>query len=1615
MKRKKRIAKRMLCWMLIVAMLAGWLPENTAKVKAASGNDVVSVALGELRAGYAAGAGKNNKYGASFGANGQDWCAYFVAWCMKTAGVPQRVYNYSSYQLGRATPNDNITSGVWHSRGTYTPKPGDTIYIDWGANSIYPDHVELVSSISNGTIYTISGNSGGGNGKVVAHSWSPSDTQIKGYCEIDYTGRTGAARVVWGSGNGGNSSVVSNVADMNNPDIHPVPTRTLRKGHNGNDVRWVQAILNRLGYASISVDGAFGNATYSAVRTFQQRNGLGVDGIVGYYTRTKMQELWNATKVVYPSSISISAGSAEVTVGYTSQLAANVQPGNASNRSVAWSSSNNGIVTVSNGTIRGISAGTATITASTHNGKTARCNVTVRNACKVTFQDEDGTVLSEQKLPYGGSAKAPQPPEKTGYNFSGWEGTYQGVKSDSIVQAKYTKKKYKVTFKETNGEKIEDTQTVLYEEAAKAPEQEQLKIPDGYQFHGWSEPFDHVSSDMTIYPVYQWADDELPMVVSADQDACKADYDEGVYSVSFTVKNHSDKTRNVKIMTYMSTKEGKLVAQGETRTVRVPAAKDGTDGSKLVEDMIITCKDAADKAKVVVLDDYESAVPLAEIKEIDVEAAGYGKWTDKKPEAGNQDYLEREVYRSKKVNYTTSTNTAIAGWTQYGSGIDHYNYGGWVYAGNGGNVRSNDTTRSDAINYNPNPYSYPYPDNIIVRQGQQGAQGCYIQACLIHLGYGVAFDGIYGANTAAAIRSFQASNGLSVDGLVGPTTKAKLTERFNALPKYHYYTRSKTPVYKYQFYKIDDNWSDWSAEKISGDTAVQAGKTKVLVETAKQYRYKEFETDNSGTEITRTYELPEEAKGLSGKNAVAIVFKNKVSQISEDNVEYMGDTKIGNDGKVSLSFVPREEQTYAGTGDYTVALGVKGTTNYIYLGTIAAPKPKYQLNFVDDDGNKISEQEVEEGGSAELPDIPEKEGYIFTGWDNGVTNIHSDLTIMATYKKQDCTVTYVDWENHTIAQQKYQYGDEIKLPDAPKAPEKLEFAGWSIKEGTVVEQDMVCEAIFQKEEFTVTFVDWEGKEIQKQSIPYGETATEPEVKTDSTESVVASDAEKKEASVPEKVDGMTFVSWGEDIDLSNVTANLTVGAIYRFDETVAAPTASVRTGEYAQEQTVTLTTETEGADIYYTLDGSDPMDAENVSVKRYTAPIRISAQTKLKFYALKMGMNDSSVEEEWYAINKAGNVPVHIINICSENIYDTTDVVGYKGFVKDGDKLNIAKLLTEEYMSVEVSGIYYDKELTDKWQDAAETITESLTLYAVYDAKQYTVTYQNEEGEELTKKKVSYGQSAQNKDIAPAKTGYRFAEWVNEQEDVSFVTKDMTVQARYVRAEEYVTIKFGRKSYSVMEGSTYNLIPKVRYEASGKAAEQERIVWSSSDEAVATVDANGVIQALTKGSVTITAKVLSSAETAVCTIHVTGNPDTSVCLYSNSSYHLDSDILRNISPEQNTVKELEAQINAERLKFISRDGVELTDTDRVGTGTKVQLLDEEFSVVDEVYVVITGDYNGDGKINGMDVSGLSRCLLEKETADNIQMLGIDVNGDGYVNNRDAAMLGRYLVGKEKLS
>lgn len=65
------------------------------------------------------------------------------------------------------------------------------------------------------------------------------------------------------------------------PDVDPKKLPTLERGDKGRFVERVQQGLNRHGFDPGAIDGEFGDATQKAVREFQKKQRLDVDGVVG--------------------------------------------------------------------------------------------------------------------------------------------------------------------------------------------------------------------------------------------------------------------------------------------------------------------------------------------------------------------------------------------------------------------------------------------------------------------------------------------------------------------------------------------------------------------------------------------------------------------------------------------------------------------------------------------------------------------------------------------------------------------------------------------------------------------------------------------------------------------------------------------------------------------------------------------------------------------------------------------------------------------------------------------------------------------------------------------------------------------------------------------------------------------------------------------------------------------------------------------------------------------------------------------------------------------------------------------------------------------------------------
>ena len=179
---------------------------------------------------------------------------------------------------------------------------------------------------------------------------------------------------------------------------------------------------------------------------------------------------------------------------------------------------------------------------------------------------------------------------------------------------------------------------------------------------------------------------------------------------------------------------------------------------------------------------------------------------------------------------------------------------------------------------------------------------------------------------------------------------------------------------------------------------------------------------------------------------------------------------------------------------------------------------KYTVTFMD--GEKVLETftNVPHGDTVTAPEVPEKDGKTFKGWDKPFDNVTSDLTINAVYDVDTFTVTFKDGEK-VLETQTVEYEAAATAPDTARLspPEGMQFAKWD-KDFSKVTEDIEVSAVYELNEYTVTFKNGETT-ITTKKVKHGSAATAPNVYDTAT---------KK------------FVGWDKSFD--NVTSDLIVNA-----------------------------------------------------------------------------------------------------------------------------------------------------------------------------------------------------------------------------------------------------------------------------------------------------------------------------------------------------------------------------------------------------------------------------------------------------------------------------------------
>ncbi|MCL1874782.1 MAG: InlB B-repeat-containing protein [Synergistaceae bacterium] len=429
----------------------------------------------------------------------------------------------------------------------------------------------------------------------------------------------------------------------------------------------------------------------------------------------------------------------------------------------------------------------------------------------------------------------------------------------------------------------------------------------------------------------------------------------------------------------------------------------------------------------------------------------------------------------------------------------------------------------------------------------------------------------------------------------------------------------------------------------------------------------------------------------------------------------------------------------------------------------------YTVTFMSD-GKVFNTQTVEHGKAAVDPGVPTKPGYTFAGWDKDFSNITSDLTVNALFTVGNFTVTFVDWNEDVIIKRTVPYGMGVTAPADPVRP-GYTFAGWD-KDFTSITSDLTVTATYNINYYTVTFVDWNGEALKKDTVAFGTSATAP-----------ANPARQ----------GYTFARWNRDF--SFVTVDLTVTALYdpnKYTVTFLNWDGAVIIS-YQVEHGLSATAPADPARAGYTFTGWD------VNFSHITGNLTVTAQFKsnttasytVYFVANRVVINHQTVEHGGAA--KSPGTPVkqgytftgwdkNFSNITS----NLTVIAQFKSntaashnVVFMADSAEFSRQTVEHENAAVNPGVPTKQDCTFAgWDKGYSNIISDLTVSAQFKDitnPVYTVTFMAND-REFSRQTVEYGRAAHDPG-EPFKEGHTFTNW---DRDFSFITSGLTVGAQFV-------------------------------------------------------------------------------------------------------------------------------------------------------------------------------------------------------------------------------------------
>ena len=524
--------------------------------------------------------------------------------------------------------------------------------------------------------------------------------------------------------------------------------------------------------------------------------------------------------------------------------------------------------------------------------------------------------------------------------------------------------------------------------------------------------------------------------------------------------------------------------------------------------------------------------------------------------------------------------------------------------------------------------------------------------------------------------------------------------------------------------------------------------------TAFNYSYPEYTTLHISEKALENYKS---STPWNKFGTIKALPKYKISYIVDDAV-YHTDSIEHRDDIVLLEEPVKEGHTFSGWSEVPDTMPANDIT---VSGTFTINK--YLITFTVD-GEIVASDSLVYGASIVVPEILERGGYTFVGWENVAETVPAcDMTYAGNYVANFYELTYVV-DGEIMQADTIAFGTPITLAEEP-TKEGYTFSGWSEVPEIMPISNLVVSGTFTINKYLVTFKIGD-EVIASDSLEY-------------SASIVSPEAPVKE--------GHTFNGWGEVAE--NVPAHdLTYEGSYAVSSyllTVTVDGETVLADSVVYGTTVPLpeAPTKEGHTFSGWSEAPETMPAEDLTISgtftinKYLVTFKIGDEV-IASDSLEYGASIVSPEapvKEGHTFNGWGevaeNVPAHDLTYegsYAVSSYLLTVTVDGETVLADsvvyGTTVPLPEAPTKEGHTF--SG----------WSEAPETMpAEDLTISGTFTINKYLVTFKIGD-EVIASDSLEYGASIVSPE-APVKEGHTFNGWREVAENLP--AHDVTYEGSY--------------------------------------------------------------------------------------------------------------------------------------------------------------------------------------------------------------------------------------------